>query len=162
MPMKNDAIIDKGFEEMTVAATDEQLALLLQVARAFAFQQMAQGNRLVPFVARAPLDGEIDFIRFVDEDSDLPLDEIYAQTQDTVAEEVRGGQLLAAATVAAVQAGEAEFGAGFATALSVHIEAPGHSRMVLMPYRIDGDELHTGELIVHAAEPAVFAGWGQA
>lgn len=147
---------------MTVAATDEQLAYLLQIARAFAFQQLAQGNRLIPFVARAPMEGDIDFIRFVDEDSDLPLDEIYAQTQDTVAAEARDGTLLAAATVAAVQAAEGALGTGFANALAVHIEAPGHSRMVLMPYRIEGDDLHTGEFIVNPAEPAVFAGWGQA
>ncbi len=147
---------------MTAAATEEQLAHLLQIARAFAFQHMAQGNRLIPFVARAPLDGAVDFIRFVDEDSDLPLDEIYAQSQDTVAKEARAGQLLAAATVAAVQSPAGELGTGFTTALAVHIEAPGHSRMVLMPYRIDGDELHTGEFIVNPSEPAVFAGWGQA
>ncbi len=143
---------------MTVAATDEQLALVLQLAREFAFLQLAQGNRLIPFVTRAPMQGDIDFIRFVDEDSELPLDEIYAQSQDTVAKEARNGQLLAVATVAAVQAGEAELGAGYTTALSVHLEAPGHSRMVLVPYRIDGDELRMGVMIVNAADPAVFSG----
>ena len=147
---------------MTTAATDEQLAFLLQIARDFAFQQMARGERLIPFVARAPMEGDIDFIRFVDEDCELPLDEIYAQTQDAVAKEARDGGLLAAATVAAVQSPAGALGTGFATALAVHIEAPGHSRMVLMPYRIEGDELQTGEFIVNAAEPAVFAGWGQA
>ena len=59
-----------------MSETHEQLALLLQASRDFALQQMARGNRLIPFAGRVKPDGEIEFVRFVDESSDLPLDQI--------------------------------------------------------------------------------------
>lgn len=143
---------------MSAPVTEQQLALLLQAARDFAFQQLAQGQRLIPYAARAKADGAIDFIRFVGADSEQPLGDILDQTQSALAAEARAGQLLAAATVALVEGPESDLGAGFDTAIRVHVEAPGHSRIVLVPYRIEDAHLFDGEMVVMAADAAVFVG----
>ena len=139
----------------------EQLALLLEVSRDFAFEQMARGDRLIPFAGRVGLDGEIEFVRFFDERSDLPLDEIYAGTQAAMAEEAARGELLAASLTAAVKLAVPE--QGFDTALRVHVEAPGYSRQVLVPYAVDdsgaGDDkgsLRMGALVPDDVEPTIF------
>lgn len=147
---------------MTVTVTNEQLGLLLQLARDFAFGQMSKGKRLVPFAARMPVEGEIDFIRFVDESTLLPLGEVHSRTQGALRRQVRKGELLAVATVATVQAPEADLGRGFTQAVRVHVEAPGFSRQMLTPFRVEpGAEgapgkLATAEMIVLAADPVAF------
>lgn len=144
-----------------MSETHEQLALLLQASRDFALQQMARGHRLIPFAGRVKPDGEIEFVRFVDEGSDLPLDQVYAGTQAVMAEEAARGELVAASLTTAVMLEEPE--QGFDTALRVHVEAPGYSRQVLVPYAVDpagADEgngsLRLGELIPYEAAPAIF------
>ena len=144
-----------------MSETHEQLALLLQASRDFALQQMARGNRLIPFAGRVKPDGEIEFVRFVDESSDLPLDQIYAGTQAVMAEEAARGELVAASLTTAVLLDEPE--QGFDTALRVHVEAPGYSRQVLVPYAMDppaaGEDkgsLRLGELVPYEAAPAIF------
>jgi hypothetical protein len=147
---------------MTVTVTDEQLGLLLQLARDFAFGQMSDGRRLVPFAARMPVEGDIDFIRFVDEGTVLPVSEVYQRTQATMRRQVRNGELLAVATVATVQVPEADLGKGFTQAVRVHVEAAGFSREVLTPYRVEQGatgqpgQLVTGQMMAVEAAPAAF------
>jgi hypothetical protein len=144
-----------------MSVTDEQLALLLQASRDFAFAQMARGERLIPFAAPVKRDGEIEFVRFVREDSELALDEIYARTQAVMAEQASRGELLAVSLTAAVMLDKPD--QGFEMALRVHVEAPGFSRQVLVPYAVDpagtGNEqgsLRLGELVPMDVEAAIF------
>ena len=146
-----------------MSETHEQLAVLLQASRDFAFAQMARGARLIPFAGRVKPDGEIEFVRFVEEHSDLPLDEIYTGTQAVIAEQAVRGELLAASLTAAVRLDEPE--QGFDTALRVHVEAPGYCRQVLVPYALEPAEadaekgtLRVGQLVPYEATPAIFAG----
>jgi len=146
----------------TQAVSERGLAMLLEASRDFAIRQIAQGKRLIPFAGRANLTGEIDFIRFVDEDTELPLGEIYDQTQAAIAQEAGAGQLVAATTVSAVGGEAGQFGEGFDSAIRIHVEAQGYSRVVLAPYRIEqpdgaGAKLVVGEMLPIEAEPAVFA-----
>lgn len=145
-----------------MSASPEQLALLLQASRDFALKQMARGNRLIPYAARVKLDGEIEFIRFVDEKTELPLDEVFAKTSEVIAGEAGRGELLAASLTAAVVLDEPE--QGFETALRVDVEAPGYCRQVLVPYAIDaptaGEEkgsLRLGQMIACDLAPTLFA-----
>lgn len=139
----------------------ERLALLLQASRDFALEQMARGNRLIPFAGRVKPDGEIEFVRFVDESTELPLDEVYAGTLSVMAEEAGRGELIAASLTAAVMLDEPE--QGFDTAIRVHVEAPAFSREVLVPYAIDPAEpgedkgsVRLGELVPYEAEATIF------
>lgn len=137
------------------------LALLLQASRDFALKQLAEGRRLIPFAARASSDGSIDFVRLVDEDSDIPLDTIHQQTQAAISAQAQAEGLEAAAIIAAVGGGEDELGAGFDSAIRVDIEAPGFARIILTPYRFQADaegvgQLVLGEMQTYGAEPAIF------
>ncbi len=148
-------------------ANTEGLALLLQASRDFALSQVAHGHRLIPFGARVMPSGEIDFIRYVDEDTQLSLDAVYDQTQATLAREALAGQIIAAAAIAAVGGDQAELGEGFDQALRVHVEAPGHSRIVLSPFRIEArggeqPQIRIGDMQVREASGVVFAGTGRA
>ena len=149
---------------MTDADVEERnrrLAMMLDVSRDFAFRQMSQGLAVLPFAARAAQDGEIDFKRYVDENTDLELTEIYDLTRAALAEEARKDNLLAATIVAAVSGADFDMGEGFDTAIQVQVEAPGYARIVLAPYRVEAraggqDELVTGDLIAIEAEPEIF------
>ncbi len=141
---------------------DERRALLLQASRDMAFEQMSVGARMVPFATGVNPDGEIRFFRFAEIDTEIPLAEIYADTQNRLASAARDGVLIASSTVAVVEDSGLE--GGFETAVSVHVEEPGFSRMVLAPYRIDPGEgeggkgkLVTGEMIAYEVAPIVFA-----
>ena len=141
---------------------DEQMALLLQTARDFAFTQISRGQRLIPFAACVPPGGSIDFARLEDEASEVPLGEIYDATAQAVRQQAASGGLVAAALIAAVEAGEAELGAGFVHALRIHLEAPGFAREVLIPFRVtDGGDaeppqLVTGGMVPFAIEAVLF------
>lgn len=146
---------------MSEELTHEGLALLLQASRDFALKQLAEGRRVVPFAARVQASGDIDFVRFVGEDTELPLDSIHRDTQAAMSAQAQAEGLLAAALVAVVGGGDGELGAGFSTAVRVDIEAPGYSHIVLAPYRFeeaaDGpSQLVLGEMVTYGAEPAIF------
>jgi len=141
---------------------NEQRAMLLQVSRDMAFEQMSVGARMVPFATGVNPDGEIRFFRFAEIDTEVPLTEIYADTQNRLAGAAREGVLIASSTVAVVEDSGLED--GFETAVSVHVEEPGFSRMVLAPYRIDPGEgegakgkLVTGKMLAYDVAPIVFA-----
>jgi hypothetical protein len=141
---------------------DERRALLLQASRDMAFQQMSVGARMVPFAAGVNPEGDITFFRFAEIDSEVPLAEIYADTQNRMAGAAKEGVLLASSTVAVVE--DSGLDDGFETAVSVHVEEPGFSRMVLAPYRIDPGEgegakgkLVTGKMLAYDVAPIVFA-----
>ena len=140
---------------------DRGLAIMLEASRDFAFRRMVEGLVILPFAGRAASDGEIDFKLYVEEDTDLPLPEIYERTRDALAQEARALNLLAVTIVAAVSGADFDMGEGFDTAIQVHVEAPGFARVILAPYRIeDRDDgtshLVTGELIAIEAEPEIF------
>lgn len=141
--------------------TNEQLALVLQASRDFALEQMARGDRLLPFATRAQKDGEIAFARFAKDDTQDPLEAIYAVTQKAIADEAKAGGLLAAALVAAVEIEPPQDGC--TQALRVHIEAQGYCAQVLVPYAIvpaEGEEtqasLKLGEMIPNPTEAVLF------
>lgn len=145
--------------------SNEQLALLLQASKDFAFQQLAQSGYFMPFATRAKADGEVEFVRFVDDTSEEPMEEIYRLTQQTLAEQARQGEILAAATVAQVGMPDAGESAEFEHAIQVHVEAPGYSRIVLAPYRVEDADVEgelpslvDGDLVPLEAPPAIFAG----
>lgn len=147
---------------MTTVENERGLAMLLQASRDFALKQLVEGRRVIPFGARASAAGDIDFIRFVDEDTEMPLEEVHQQTQAVLAEEAQANGLMAAAVVATVGGVEEDLGAGFATAVRVDIEAPGYARIILTPYRFDvseeaGGQLVLGDLVTFGAEPVIFA-----
>ena len=140
----------------------QRRALLLQASRDMAFERMSLGERMVPFAAGVSPDGEINFFRFAELDVEAPLTDIYADTQNRMADAAREGVLLASTTVAVVEDSQLE--GGFETAVSVHVEEPGFSRMVLAPYRIDPAEedggkgkLVQGKMVAFEVEPVVFA-----
>ncbi|GEM_PF-1015585 len=140
----------------------QRRAMLLHASRDMAFEQMSAGARMVPFAAGVNPDGEIKFFRFAELDTEVPLTEIYADTQKRLSGAAKEGVLLASTTVAVVE--DAELEGDFETAVSVHVEEPGFSRMVLAPYRIDpGEEeggkgkLVQGEMIAFDVAPIVFA-----
>lgn len=152
---------------MTTTGNDEGMALLLQASRDFALGQMAQGRRLVPFGARVATSGEIDFIRYVDEDTDMPLADVYDRTQAALAKEAGAGTLVAVASVAAVGGAPGEFGDGFDSAIRVHLESPGYSRVMVSPFRFEQEpdaevQLHIGEMLVMEVRHVVFAGSSRA
>lgn len=141
--------------------TDEQLALLLQVSRDFAFEQMAEGMRLVPFSACVRLNGDVDFVRVAEDDTQRPLDEVYAELQGVLAEEAAQNELLAATLVVAVELDPAQD--GYTQAVRVHIEAPGFSRQVLAPFALESPKgteekgsISLGELRPYDGEAAIF------
>lgn len=143
--------------------TEEQMALLLQASREFAFEQMAAGKRLLPFGTRVKPDGEIEFVSLAPEGTDQPLDAIYAATRAAIASEAGEGALVAASLVAAVELAEPQD--GFDKAIRIHLEAPGFVRQVLSPFSITepaGDEkegqLNLGDLIPLMAEAELFTG----
>ena len=150
-------------------STDNEagMALLLQASRDFALGQMAQGRRLVPFGVRVAPSGEIDFIRYVDEETDLPLAQVYDRTQAALAKEAGAGALVAVASVAAVGGTPDEFGQGFDSAIRVHLEAPGFSRVMVSPFRFEQEpdteaQIHIGEMLVKEVRSVVFAGSSRA
>ena len=143
--------------EMSVS--DEQLSLLLQASREFAFGQMAAGERLLPFATRVRADGEIEFIRFAEDGTTQPLEEIYAFTREAMAREAREGTILAASLVASVELGEPEEGCD--KAIRIHMEAPGFCRQILSPYAVgevvDGKaQVTLGQLVPLSAEAEIF------
>jgi len=142
--------------------SDQQLSMLLQVSRDFALEQMARGDRLIPFAAHARQSGEIEFARFASADSDEPLGDIYDKTQKAMAGEAAKGEILAASLVAAVQRDEALEGCD--AAICIHVEAPGFCRQILAPYAIDpapaGEEkakLRLAEMVAQDTSPVIFA-----
>jgi hypothetical protein len=141
---------------------NERRALLLHASRDMAFEQMSVGARMVPFAAGVNPDGEIKFFRFAEIDTEVPLAEVYADTQSRMAGAAKEGVLVASSTVAVVEDSQLE--AGFETAVSVHVEEPGFSRMVLAPYRVEPGEgegaknkLVQGEMLAFDVAPIVFA-----
>ncbi|MEL1249743.1 hypothetical protein [Aurantiacibacter gilvus] len=143
--------------------TDEQIALLLQASREFAFEQMAAGKRVLPFGTRVKTDGEIEFVSLAPEGSEEPVDVIYGATRDAIASEAREGKLVAASLVAAVELAEPQD--GFDKAIRIHLEAPGFVRQVLSPFSVieaeEGEkegQLDLGSLIPLMAEAELFTG----
>ncbi len=152
---------------MSTEVNEEELskrrALLLQASRDMAFEQMSVGARMVPFAAGVNREGEIKFFRFAEVDTQVPMAEVYSDTQNRMAGAAKEGSVIASTTVAIVEDSGLED--GFQTAVGVHVEEPGFSRMVLAPYRIDpgaGEDakgkLVTGEMIAYNVAPVVFAG----
>jgi len=148
---------------VTDAITDDHMATLLEAARNFAFAQMAHDGRLVPFAAFIGKEGPIDCLRLEDETTQAPLADIYQRTVTLMREAVGNGEALACALVAAIEGGEDVIGSGMRHALSVHLEAPGYCREVLVPYRVTHDEasgegsLVLGTLVPHPSVQLVFA-----
>lgn len=141
--------------------SDEQLALLLQVSRDFAFEQMSEGMRLVPFSACVRPNGDIDFVRIAGDDTERPLDEVYEELQDVLAKGAAQDELLAASLVVGVGLDPAQD--GYTQAVRVHVEAPGISRQVLAPFAIEparaGEEkgsLSLGDLRPYDTEAVIF------
>lgn len=137
--------------------TDEQLALLLQASRDFAFEQIAAGMVLLPFATCVKPDGEMGFVRFAEPGTKLSPDEVLALTEREVAHEAGKGGLIAAAIVSAVRLNDPRD--GMEDAVRVHVEAPGFARQFLCFYEIGqgGGRLAPGKLAPFEAQALIFA-----
>lgn len=149
--------------------TDEQLALILEASRAFAFQQLAERGSFIPFGTQARPDGEVEFVRMLDERVEGTMEQHFELLQLALIERAQQGEILAGATTINIMlAGtgvETEVEPGFERAIRVHVEAPGYSRAVIAPYRIEeADEesdipyLVDARMIAVAEPSAIFAG----
>ena len=151
----------------TTEITDEQLALLLQISRDFAFQQLAEAGHFIPFGTQARPDGETEFVRIADERTEGSMEDIFNLLQLALTERAQQGEIVAAATVVniMVEGSGIETDPGFERAIRVHVEAPGYSRAVIAPYRIeDADResdkpyLVDAKMVAFEEVPVVFAG----
>lgn len=148
--------------EQTIS--DEQLGAVLEASRDFAFQLMAEKGKLIPFGARAGADGDIEFMRVADEDSTVPLDQIYAETQKVLSGQARADEIVVSTCVAhvAIEGGIGE--EGLERAIRIHVEAPNFSRFVFAPYEVVPAEgegglatLQPGKMVAQEADAVVFA-----
>ncbi len=137
--------------------TGEQLAMLLQASRDFAFQQIAEGMVLLPYATCVKPDGAMDFVRFAEPGTALSPDEVLALTEKEVAREAGKGGLVAAAMVSGVRLNEPHD--GMEDAVRVHVEAPGFARQFLAFYAMAaGSEVAPGKLVPLEAEAVIFSG----
>lgn len=144
--------------------TDEQLAMLLQVSRDFAFEQIAQDMPLLPYATCVDPQGEMNFVRFAEPGTDLSPDEVVTLTFGEVAKEASDGGLLAVAVVSAVKLEQGED--GMTDAIRIHVEAPRFARQFLAFYSLSGEQdgggkqarqpLSPGKLVPFDAQPVVF------
>ncbi|MGB3796498.1 MAG: hypothetical protein WA957_09380 [Alteraurantiacibacter sp.] len=138
--------------------TDEQLALILQTSRDFAFEQISQGMPLLPFATCVKPDGEMGFTRFAEPGTDKTPDEVLILTRDEVAQEARTGGLIAAAVVSGVRLSQEED--GMRDAVRIQVESHGFARDFLAFYSLadgeGGQSLTAGKLVPFDAEPAIF------
>ncbi|MWV27664.1 hypothetical protein [Aurantiacibacter rhizosphaerae] len=141
--------------------TDEQLALVLQASRDFAFEQIAQGMPVLPFACVVKPDGEMGFTRFAEPGTDKTPDEVLALTHSEVAKEAASGGLIAAAIISAVKLDQPDD--GMDDAIRIQVEAPGFARHFLAYYSVGDAEggsipLQAGRLVPFDADPAIFDG----
>lgn len=145
---------------------DEQLALLLQVSRDFAFQQLAEAGGFLPFATQAKPDGELEFVRVADERTEEAVSDIFDRLRLTMTERARQGEVIGVATVANILAAGSgiEVDPEFDRAIRVHVEAEGFSRVVIAPYRVEeADEesnkpyLVDAKMVAFEATPEIFA-----
>jgi hypothetical protein len=150
----------------TQDVTDEQLALLLQLSRDFAFQQLAEAGHFLPFGTQALPDGETEYVRLADERTEGTLADFFHLLQRALTERAQQGEIIAAATVVNIMLEDAgaEIDPAFERAIRVHVEAPGYSRAVLAPYRLepadaqsDKPYLVDGKMVAIEEAPVVFA-----
>jgi hypothetical protein len=146
--------------------SDEQLALLLQLSRDFALQQLAEAGGFLPFGTQARPDGETEFVRLADERTEGSIADFFNLLQRALVERAQQGEVIAAATVVDIMLSDvgAEIEPGFERAIRVHVEAPGYSRAVLVPYRVeaaggqsDKPFLLDGKMVALEEAPVIFA-----
>lgn len=136
--------------------TDEQLALLLQTSRDFALEQIAQGMPLLPFATCVKPDGDMNFVRFAEPDTQLSPEEVVALTEKEVAEEAGKGALIAVAIVSGVRLKEPQD--GMEDALRIKVETPGFAREFLAFYALDegGAKVSPRKLVPFETEATIF------
>ncbi|MXO72049.1 hypothetical protein [Alteraurantiacibacter buctensis] len=141
---------------------EHKLAYLLQVGLDTAFGRMSEGRRVIPFAVRVAGSGAVDIYRVASEETDTPLDQLYAIVEQAMADQADAHDLQAVALVAPVQGEERVLGHGFFQAIRVHLEMPDYARLVFQPYRIDAggegekSQLALGKLVPEAVGRAVF------
>jgi hypothetical protein len=146
--------------------TSDHLGTLLQISRDFAFRQIAEGGGFIPFGTQVKPDGDTDFIRMANDDTEGSLDDFFRLLQMALAEKAQQGEIVAAATVVNILASSAgvEIESGFDRAILVHVDSPGFSRAVIAPYRIETDQqdgrqyVIDGTMVPFEEVPVVFAG----
>lgn len=143
------------------AFTDDQLALLLQASRDFAFRQIAEGMPLIPFATCVDGEGDMDFVRFAEPGTDKTPDEVLSLTLSEAKAQADRGDLIAVGIVSGVRLAQPED--GMEDAVRVLIEAPGFARQFLALYKLEGGEnggttLSPGKLVPFEAEPEIYAG----
>ncbi|MEO5707973.1 MAG: hypothetical protein ABIT10_02600 [Alteraurantiacibacter sp.] len=141
---------------------EQKLAYVLQSSFDFAFRQMAEGKRLIPFATRVQMSGAVDFQREENESTELPLAEVHDLVRQSMRSQAVAGELQAAALVAPIQSDEKILGEGFYQAIRVQLEMADYCRLFFQPYRIEpgvGGEkgkLVMGKLVTTAAEHVIF------
>ena len=142
---------------------DAQLGAMLEASRDFAFQLLAEKGKLIPFGARAGSSGDIDFVRIADEESAVPLDRIYAATQDLLTSQAKAKEIIVATTVSHVSVEGGIGDEGYERAIRIHVESEDFSRHIFAPYGVvPGEEegtatLQPGALVAQETDPVVFA-----
>ncbi len=136
--------------------TDEQLALLLQTSRDFALEQIAQGMPLLPFATCVKPDGDMNFVRFAEPDTQLSAEEVLALTDKEVAQEASQGGLIAVAVVSAVRLKEPQD--GMEDGLRIKVETPGFAREFLAFYALDegAGKVSPGKLVPFETQATIF------
>lgn len=136
--------------------TDEQLAMLLQACRDFAFGQIAARQPLLPYVTVARTDGEVTHVRFAESGAAHTPDELLALTEREVAQEAAKGDLVAVAIASAVKLHQPQD--GWEDALRIHLEAPGFARQFLAYYAFAAGDasVSPGKLVPFDVEAKVF------
>jgi hypothetical protein len=146
--------------------TSEHLGTLLQISRDFALQQISENGGFIPFGTQVKPDGDTDFIRMADDDTEGSMEDFFHFLQLALTERAQQGEIVAAATVINILAASAgvEIEPGFDRAIRVHVESPGFSRAVIAPYRIEADAedgksyIMDGAMVAIQEVPVVFAG----
>lgn len=143
------------------AFTDEQLALLLQASRDFAFKQIAEGMPMMPFATCVDTEGEMNFVRFAEPGTDKTPDEVLSLTHSEVKAQADKGELIAVGIVSGVRLAQPE--EGMEDAVRVVIEAPGFARQFLALYKFEAGEnggatLSPGKLVPFEVDPEIYTG----
>ena len=136
---------------------EQQLGVLLQASLDHAKELLETQGGFLPFGARARVNGNVEFLEGEGAPAQGPVDALYRQIGELLAEDARRHEILASTLVANANL-PAEFGGSFETAVAVLVEAPEFCRSVVVPYRAGGGGVEFGEFIPEEADPVVFAG----
>lgn len=135
-----------------MASQEQQLHELLTYCMQFAELMLRDAGEFYPFGATTGLDGQVRAVGGSDGTERPDPREIFAMLGESFAAEAGAGSILGAALAANVDV-PADYEAPYPDALRVHLEAPGFSRQVYVPYKLSLKGLFRKSREVTFAEP---------